>query len=93
MTQGPHQLFLRLCSSPRAWEASRQTLLALLRRLSLLVIVFLPLLALSTTTSAADKKILFLYGDKSNGTMMGYRDVVQSAIRSGSPDRITFYEE
>jgi len=24
---------------------------------------------------------------------MGYRDVVQSAIRSGSPDRITFYEE
>ena len=65
----------------------------LLRRLSLILVVFLPLLALSTTTSAADKKILFLYGDKSNGIMMGYRDVVQSAIRSGSPDRITFYEE
>src|SRR6185369_17860155 len=69
-----------------------QALLALLRQLSLLV-VFLPLLALSATTSAADKKVLFLYGDKSNGMMMGYRDVVQSAIRSGSPDRITFYEE
>jgi signal transduction histidine kinase len=65
----------------------------LLRRLSLILVVFLPLLALSTTTSAAEKKILFLYGDKSNGLMMGYRDVVQSAIRSGSPDRITFYEE
>ena len=65
----------------------------LLRRLSLILVVFLPLLALSTTTSAADKKVLFLYGDKSNGIMMGYRDVVQSAIRSGSPDRITFYEE
>jgi len=25
--------------------------------------------------------------------MMGYRDVVQSAMRSGSPDRIAFYEE
>lgn len=64
-----------------------------LRRLSLVLVVFLPLLALSTTASAADKKVLFLYGDKSNGLMMGYRDVVQSAIRSGSPDRITFYEE
>lgn len=65
----------------------------LLRRLSLILVVFLPLIALPTTTSAADKKVLFLYGDKSNGLMMGYRDVVQSAIRSGSPDRITFYEE
>jgi len=78
MTQEPDQLSL---------------LFALLRRLSLIIVVFLPVLALSTTTSAADKKILFLYGDKSNGIMMGYRDVVQSAIRSGSPDRITFYEE
>ena len=64
-----------------------------LRRLSLILVVFLPLISLSSTTSAADKKVLFLYGDKSNGMMMGYRDVVQSAIRSGSPDRITFYEE
>lgn len=89
MTEGPHLLSLGFCSYPRV---SRQTLLALLRQLSLFV-VFLPLIATSTTASAADKKVLFLFGDKSNGMMMGYRDVVQSAIRSGSPDRITFYEE
>lgn len=93
MTEGPHLRTLRSPSYPRVCGVSRQSLLALLRRLSLILFVFLPLFALSTTTSAADKKILFLYGDKSNGLMMGYRDVVQSAIRSGSPDRITFYEE
>src|SRR6185369_10453303 len=90
MTEGPHLLSLRCCSYLRV---SRQTLLALLRRLSLVLLVFLPLIALSTTTSAADKKVLFLYADKSNGVMMAYREVVQSAIRAGSPDRVTFYEE
>lgn len=93
MTEGPHLLTLRSPSYQRVCGVSRQTLLALPRRLSLILVVFLPLIALSTTTAAADKKILFLYGDKSNGMMMAYRDVVQSAMRSGSPDRITFYEE
>lgn len=55
--------------------------------------VCLVLATLSITARANDKKVLFLYGDKSNGVMMAYRDVFQSAISDGSPDRITFYEE
>src|SRR6201988_2786038 len=46
-----------------------------------------------TTASAAEKKVLFMYGDRSNGVIMAYREVLQSAMRVGSPDRITFYEE
>ena len=93
MTEAPHMLSLRFCSHPRAWEVFRQSLLALLRRLSLILVAFLPLIALSTTTSAADKKVLFMYGDRSNGMMVGYREVVQANMRAGSPDRITFFEE
>jgi signal transduction histidine kinase len=58
-----------------------------------LVLLFLLFLTVPTAAAAADKKVLFLYGDKSNGVMVGYREVLQSAMRAGSPDRITFYEE
>ena len=57
-----------------------------------LMLILLPLVSL-TAVAGADKKVLFLYGDKSNGVMMGYREVLQSALKAGSPDRITFYEE
>lgn len=64
------------------------------REILILVFSFLLFLALpSAAASAADKKVLFLYGDKSNGVMMGYREVLQTAMKAGSPDRITFYEE
>lgn len=62
------------------------------RLLTLFVLALLPL-ASWTTASAVEKKVLFLYADKSNGGMVAYREVVQSAMRAGSPDRITFYEE
>ncbi|HEY0431027.1 MAG TPA: ABC transporter substrate binding protein [Pyrinomonadaceae bacterium] len=67
--------------------------LLLLRSVSLLLLAFLPLIASSTNTSATEKKVLFLYGDKSNGAMMMYRDVFQSTLRAGSSDDIAFYEE
>ncbi|HYV09797.1 MAG TPA: ABC transporter substrate binding protein [Pyrinomonadaceae bacterium] len=51
------------------------------------------MIALSTTTSAAEKKILFLYGDKSNGVMITYREFLQSALKAGTSDQLTFYEE
>jgi signal transduction histidine kinase len=63
------------------------------RQLPSLLFAGLLLATLTTAASAADKKVLFLYGDKSNGVMVGYREVLQSAMRTGSPDRITFYEE
>ena len=70
--------------------------LALKTRLRLLPLI-LPALFLLTTSStsaiAADKKVLFLYADKSNGVMMAYRESLQSAMKAESPDRITFYEE
>jgi len=60
----------------------------------LFFIVAVVLLSTSwTTASAAEKKVLFMYGDRSNGVIMAYREVLQSAMRVGSPDRITFYEE
>jgi len=34
-----------------------------------------------------------MYADKSNGVMMSYREFLQSAMKAGSSDRITFYEE
>lgn len=63
------------------------------RQVSILVVSFLLFLAMQITAAAADKRVLFLYADKSNGAMVGYREILQSAIKAGSPDRITFYEE
>lgn len=74
--------------APRALTPAAQR-----RLLRSLLFAGLLLATLTTAASAADKKVLFLYGDKSNGVMMGYREVLQSAMRTGSPDRITFYEE
>ena len=34
-----------------------------------------------------------MYADKSNGVLITYREFLQSAMRAGSPDRVTFYEE
>jgi len=46
-----------------------------------------------TRAKAAEKKILFLYGDKSNGVMITYREFLQSALKAGTPDQLTFHEE
>jgi signal transduction histidine kinase len=67
--------------------------LASRRSLPLILLAWFVLVTSSTTAAAADKKVLFLYGDKSNGVMVGYREVLQSALKAGSPDRLTFYEE
>lgn len=94
MPERLYLLSLGFHSHSRAVGVSRQTLKTLLRPISLFLVAFLSLIALSTTTaSAADKKVLFLYADRSNGLMVSYRDAIQSAMRAGSPDRFTFYEE
>lgn len=63
-------------------------------RLVLPIFFALWLLALPLTSAcAADKKVLFMYADKSNGVMVAYREFLQTALRNGSPDPITFYEE
>jgi PAS domain S-box-containing protein len=83
----------QFCSPPVAWNLSRLTLRTPARRTQILRAALLLLLTLPATVSAADKKVLFLNTDKSNGMMIAYREAIQSAIRAGSPDRVTFYEE
>jgi signal transduction histidine kinase len=87
---------VRLVSEVGSWALSecmsRLAVKTRLRLAPLLMLILLPL-ASSTNAAAADKKALFLYGDRSNGMMVGYREALVSAIKAGSPDRITFYEE
>src|SRR6185369_11328097 len=92
MREDAHLHSLPFCSHSRGRERSQQTFRTLLRPLPILLAV-LSLITGTTTASAADKKVLFLYADKSNGGMVAYREVVQTDMRAGSPDRITFYEE
>ena len=92
-----------MCSkSPTTTRATRfechqreqvYTILKSRLRLAPLFVLVLITLALWTRAKAAEKKILFLYGDKSNGVMITYREFLQSALKAGTPDQLTFHEE
>jgi PAS domain S-box-containing protein len=93
MSTAPHIISIR-CRSPLVVkDVSRLNPRTLLRPIPILLLTFLPLITLPTTASAAEKKVLLLFCDKSNGAIAAYNEALQSSVRAGSVDRITFYEE